>query len=71
MGDGEETERRAAERKQADGGARGGAEGGGGRGWGLRGGSRRGDTPTDDRLMNLWMKSAGAVLWAAADNNKR
>lgn len=39
----------------------------GGRGGG---GDWRGDTPADDRLMNLWIKSASTVLWTAADNNK-
>lgn len=34
------------------------------------GGGWRGDTPADDRLMNLWIKSASAVLWTAADNNE-
>lgn len=38
---------------------------------GGRAGEVSDDTPADDRLMNLWMKSAGAVLWTAADNNKR
>lgn len=38
-----------------------------GEGWG---GGWRGDTPADDRLMNLWIKSASTVLWTAADNNK-
>lgn len=38
---------------------------------GIRTGEARGNTPKDDRLMNPWLKSAGAVLWAAADSNKR
>lgn len=39
---------------------------------GWRGGGVVFDTTADDRLMNLWMESAGAVLlWATADNNRR
>lgn len=44
--------------------------GGVGVGVGGCGGDWRGDTPADDRLMNLWIKSASAVLWTAADNNE-
>lgn len=60
----EEEERKAMERKQTNRGVRRGL-GGGGAGVVF-------DTPADDRLMNLWMESAGAVLlWATADNNRR
>lgn len=52
-------------RKQADRDTVKGLEG-----WVGGGGDWRGDTPADDRLMNLWIKSASAVLWTAADNNE-